>query len=395
MTELLYYSDTAILEFDARITGTGEDKTGPYLELDRTAFYPEGGGQPADRGTINGFSVADVQKNEGVVRHYIDLPDEHAVIPESGSRAACMIDGAHRLDYMQQHTGQHLLSAAMFNTAGIETVSVRQGADYTAIETSAEAISAETLRLIENEANGYIRQHVEIKTCRTDAEGLRSFSLRRPSKHTSNIRIVEIPGIDCVACGGMHLAYTSQAGLVKFIYQEKIRSHVRTYWKIGKRAYDDYAEKTDIINTLNDFYSARQNELPEKAAAAGAALVDERFHRNKLEQEYAALYADKLLEPAGGAVVAVFEDKSKGFITSLLKAVTELEYSSPVFIFNRAQDILTWAAAAPAGCSFDFNSFRQEMLPLIDGKGGGKPPFWQGVAQNPAGLEKLTAALKA
>ena len=352
MTELLYYQDTGILEFNSVISAAGADDSGFYLLLEKTAFYPEGGGQPADRGAINGITVADVQKKDGEIRHYLSLSADNTALPAAGETAECIIDGEHRMEYMQQHTGQHLLSAAMMNTSGIETVSVRQGADYTAIESSSEEIDAETIKLIEDEANSYIRRNVEIKAHRTDAEGLKNFSLRRPSKHSTNIRIIEIPGIDCVACGGMHLKTTAETGLVKYIYQEKIRGHVRTFWKIGKRAYDDYAEKTEVINRLIDFYSAKQHELPEKAAAAGAALVDERYHHSRLEQEYAELFAENITASAQGAVTRVFENKSKGFVTALLKSLSLLEYPSPVFIFNKTENALTWSVAAPSRLQF-------------------------------------------
>ena len=391
MTELLYYTNPDLHEFTAKIVAVNKSEKDYQLVLDRTAFYPEGGGQPADKGTIDGQPVEDVQKLDGLVYHHLDL---NSSIPETGSTVRCSIDQAHRLDYMQQHSGQHIISAAMMKTSQIQTVSVRQGSEFTAIETSENEISDEVLSLIEDEANSYIRADAPINPYWSDADGLKNFNLRRPSKHSSNIRIIDIPGIDCVACGGLHLHSTAEAGLVKYIYQEKIRGNVRTFWKIGGRAYRDYAEKTIIINNLNVFYSARGFELPEKARAAAGQYAEMRLKYNKLEQELASVTASALLSAAAGVIIRVFENKSKEFITALLIALGSENETGASFIFNKTENGLTWGAAGNSSCSFDFDSFKSGFLPIIEGKGGGKAPVWQGIAKKPEGLEMLTEKIK-
>ncbi len=393
-TDLLYYKNPDITEFSAAVLSIDYAENRLRLILDRTAFYPEGGGQPADRGTINGLIVADVRKNDGTVHHFIEIPDENSAVPEPGDKVNCTIDIPYRKDYMQQHSGQHVISAAMMKSCGVETVSVRQGSDFTAIETASAELDLDTMLRIEDTANSFIRLNAPINALVTDKDGLKQYKLRRPTKHTSNIRIIEIPGIDCVACGGMHLRTTGEIGLVKYIWQEKIRNRIRTYWKIGGRAYRDYAEKTEIINSLNEFYSARQFELAEKAAGVAEQLTEARYRYNKLEEEYAAFYASGLISEPGGAVIKIFKNRPNSFITNLLKSLSENLTAVPAFIFNRTGDALTWAATCPEGLPFDFNEFRKELLPIIDGKGGGKPPLWQGIAKNPDGIEELIGLLQ-
>ena len=223
MTELLYYNDININKFTAEISLIEINDKNLIITLDKTAFYPEGGGQPADKGTIADLAVTDVQKKDGIVYHYLQIPENGTKAPMTGDKVTGVIETFHRLEYMQQHTGQHLISAAMMNTAGVETVSVRQGSDFVAIETASDELSLELLQRIEDEANSYIRKNIRIQTHWTDAEGLKQYKLRRPTKHNINVRIVDIPGIDCVACGGVHLQSTSEVGLIKYIYQEKIR----------------------------------------------------------------------------------------------------------------------------------------------------------------------------
>ena len=389
MTELLYYTDPDLLSFEAGVLSSRKDKKHLLLVLDRTAFYPEGGGQPADQGTLNGLRVLDVEKMDGDVVHRLQLPSGGTEIPKEGDRVEGLIDGEHRLDYMQQHSGQHVISAAMMTTAAIATVSVHQGADFTAIETSEEEIAEELLYRIEDEANRAIRASVPIESHWTDAEGLSAFSLRRPSKHSSNIRIIEIPGIDCVACGGMHLKNTAELGLIKYIRQEKIRGQIRTFWKIGRRAYEDYREKTEIINRLGTMYSARQHEIIGKADAAAAANSALNFEYGRLQREYCGLYADKLLseaetlETGTRLIVSREEDRDKGFTDKLLKQLSVSEVPLVALILNRTDGKTIWAVTAsePAsgdGNVFDFGLFRSDVLPLAGGKGGGKPPIWQG-----------------
>ncbi|MDC7225363.1 MAG: alanyl-tRNA editing protein [Spirochaetales bacterium] len=403
MVKILYYEQPDLLEFEAEVVSSAE-KNGKFeIILNQTAFYPEGGGQPADRGMINNLQVNDVRKRNGEIYHIISGPLDKAWMPAAGEHVRCSIDFDHRFDYMQQHTGQHIISAALMKTAGIETVSVHQGEEYTAVETSAENIDAETIRAIENEANAAVRANAAVVPEWTDAEGLKNYNLRRPSKHSTDIRIVNIAGIDCVACGGMHLKNTAEAGLIKYTHQEKIRGRVRTFWKIGRRAYDDYDLKTKIINDLNEMYSARTFEVPEKAKAALQNYNDLKYSYGKLEEDYAGLFASVLVSEASNksaaknpaTVIHVFEDKSRGFIASLLKTLTKRNDCGCSFILNKQGGSLTWAVAATDCTSFDFNVFKTDFLPLIDGKGGGREPLWQGVAKNPGGLEAFIAKLYA
>ncbi|MBI9106534.1 MAG: hypothetical protein JEZ04_07280 [Spirochaetales bacterium] len=398
MTELLYYTQPDIHRFTALILSADISNDEIQIVLDRTAFYPEGGGQPADRGTINGLTVNYVRKEDGLVIHHVAPPAVGAEFPAIGLIAECSIEEAHRLDYMQQHSGQHVISAAMMKTGGIETVSVRQGEEYTAIETSKSAITDEILYRIEDEANRVITENVPIQAHWTDADGLLRFNLRRPSKHSSNIRIIEIPDVDCVACGGMHLNNTGKIGLVKYIRQEKIRGNIRTFWKIGGRAFADYREKTEIVNRLNILHSALQHELPAKTETFIESFNKLKFDYGKLQREYTEIFSLNLVKEAiktsNGIklIVSILEDRDRRFIDNLMKQFSTQGEPLLALIFNKTDDKMTWAVAHSIGGTaeeFDFASFRSNYLPLIGGKGGGKAPIWQGVAENPDGVDRM------
>ena len=156
--------------------------------------------------------------------------------------------------------------------------------------------------------------------------------------------------------------------------------HIRTMLK-----------KTEVINRLNEFFSARQFELVEKAEAAADQFTETRYRYNKLQEDYAALYASIIVKEAGedSVVIKLFENMEKNFITALIRILAARKASGPSFIFNRSDETLTWAVACSEATSFDFNGFRTDLLPIIDGKGGGKAPLWQGIAKNPAGIEEL------
>jgi alanyl-tRNA synthetase len=405
MTELLYYNDIDTDHFHAEVVSAVQTDTGLDLTLSRTYFYPEGGGQPADTGTIGGHQVAAVRKNDGIVSHSLKYCKEAGEWPAVGQTVEGHVNMNHRLDYMQQHSGQHIISASMMKTREIATVSVHQGEEYTSIETGEKDIPADVIYEIEAEANRVINSNIPILSHWTDKEGLSTFNLRRPSKHEHNIRIIEIPKVDCVACGGLHLKTTGEIGLIKYIRQEKIRGHVRTFWKIGGRAVTDYREKTIIVNELCRHHSAQQNEILDKTEAAVQIAADLNFEYGKLQREYAELLIEKLTADAKrtskGAmlILSTVENKDRRFIENLMKQFAARPEPLIALIFNKTGDKLTWAAACSvADCEkdeiFDFNTFRKVYLPIIDGKGGGKPPIWQGVAQKPEGIQEMIEKLK-
>ncbi|MDC7125573.1 MAG: alanyl-tRNA editing protein [Spirochaetales bacterium] len=399
MTELLYYQDSSIEEFSAEVISLKKDKKKLIVELDKTAFYPEGGGQPADTGIINNFQVIDVQKKDGIISHTIKASSESDL--NIGSIVNCKIDMLHRLDYMQQHTGQHLISAAFFRTEEINTVSVNQGEEFTSVEVATPELSKEQIENIEKKANEYISDSISINTAWTDEEGLGKYNLRRPTKHKEGIRIVDIPEIDCVACGGVHLSNTSETRLIKFIYQEKIRGNTRTFWKIGERAYKDYEEKTNVINQLNNQFSARQFELPEKAKALIEQNNNLKYKYKQLEDNYASLEADSLYEENTGnndehpcLILKIFSNEEKSFITSLAKAFSEKDFNAVIVLFNKTEQNVTWTTICTKDSIFDYETFKKEVLSVIDAKGGGRSPIWQGIVKKPEELETAENKLK-
>lgn len=444
MTETLYYHDPHKAEFDAQIVTIETDDAGTtgrlWVELDRTCFYPEGGGQPADRGWINELPVVDVQKRDGRILHLVDsgtVAGNNGSIShgendaggtgvpagfEIGTAVHGHLDEAMRRDYMQQHTGQHIVSAAMIEVGGYETVSVHQGADYTTVEFAAADIPAEDLERAEARANAVVGENRPVNTFYTESAEAASLGLRRPPKFEGTIRIVEVEGVDRVACGGVHCARTGEVGIIKLIGTEKIRGNVRTIWKIGDRALADYRLKTEVCNTLVDTFSAKVAEIPARAEKLEENLKQAEWEIGRLQKRLAAEIAGQLAAAGGnegpgadssgadasgatapgsghsgsGAPLIIthhFADEAK----ELFRAVAEDLAERPgiaALLTNEVDDRLQWVIVATDGVELDFEQVRSELLPLVDGKGGGKPPIRQGVGNNPSGAEELAAAFR-
>jgi alanyl-tRNA synthetase len=419
MTEMLYYEDPHRTEFEARVVATepaGAEGTGRvWVELDRTCFYPEGGGQPADRGRIGDEVVLDVQKTDGRILHLVEpggddprgdgAGGDATGAPgggpplEAGAAVRGRVDARMRRDYMQQHTGQHIISAAMIEIGGYETISVHQGEEYTSVDFAAADIPAADLERAEARANAVVGENRPVKTFYTESSEAASLGLRRPPKFEGTLRIVEVEGIDRVACGGVHCERTGEVGMIKLIGTDRIRGNVRTFWKIGDRALADYRLKTEVCNTLVDTFSAKVPELPARAEKLEVNLKQAEWEIGRLQKRLAAELAERL---AAGAdtpgrhpvVTHHFDGEAK----ELFRAVAEdlaARAGLAACLTNEVDGRLQWIITAGEGVDLDFARVRGELLPLIDGKGGGKPPIWQGVGEAPQGASAFAAAFDA
>ncbi len=401
MTEKLFYNNQYIKEFNASITNKRKCGRGWEIVLDKTAFYPEGGGQPADKGEINGLPVLDVKKVDGEVYHQVpELPE--------GNIVKGIVHWPHRFDYMQQHTGQHILSAVLKHIVNGATVAVSQGGDYTSIEIDLDKISREELAMVEEAANAIICNNIPLHTYFNGDTPISFFPLRRGTKFTQDVRLVQIGGksleglscgklsqsrselnnnpdlsdtdtiIDLAACGGVHTSTTGEVGLIKYKGQEKVRGRVRLYWIIGKRAYDDYARKSMITNKLSEALSIPLDGISEEFDRILLSLNEEKKKNNDLLNEITELKVKGILENCSkGTNTFLFKNMDSQFFKKIvvnLSSIPELT----VCLLNQKKDEGQWALISTGEDIIDFNKFRRDLLPIIQGKGGGKAPLWQG-----------------
>ncbi len=383
-TELLYYKDPYKIDFTATVLSvekvTGKDEKWDVI-LDRTCFYPEGGGQPSDIGEIDGIRVDHVYKNNGEVFHRMDS--------EPGIKEVnCRIDWSHRFDYMQQHTGQHIISGAL-HSFGYETVSVHQGENLTTIEIDKPDISGEDLKLIEIFSNKIISRNIELSSEWVNDDRIKDLSLRRTPKVSGLIRIIRIDDFDQVACGGIHTRSTGEIECIKCVSVEKIRGHARIGWKIGKRVLLDYEEKNSIVSRLSNIFSARQHEILPKVEELISNFQEEKKMYNRLENRFFKyqikdMFQDALKIGDVSFITFIFENESKDYLKNMVNIIDTDERYLICLINKRVSDF-QWVIAA-GGIDFPFTSMRQELMKIINARGGGKTPVWQGVADNPDGI---------
>jgi alanyl-tRNA synthetase len=379
MTEQTYYSDQYKKVESATIQKVDQLKKNYGIVMDTTIFYPEGGGQPGDTGYIGDTRIIDTRKRDGEIYHITEkLPDF-----QPGDVVDCILDWDRRYDYMQQHSGQHILSGVMHSLFKIATVSVHQGEEYLTIETDRDEVSEEEIFAVENETNRIITRNIPITFFTVGMEEAGKMNLRRAPKVSGAVRLVQVGEYDIVACGGMHVSSSSEVRLVSWIGLEKIRGHVRLIWKVGDRALQDYRKKTEIVKKLSELYSSPQSGIVISAVAKAEQF---RIAQQTVTELEAAVIRLKMVELVSQAVIhndipviiGDFSAEGSGFLKN---AVKNLPTDKPL-VFCGIQKIgeteLIWSIAANRDNLIDFPAVKAILFPLIDAKGGGKPPVWQG-----------------
>ena len=343
MTEPLYYADPRLAEFTARAVAIEEANGAWNVELDRTAFYPEGGGQPADRGTLGGAALRDVRKQGDRIIHVL------AARPE-GEPLAGKVDWAWRWDFMQQHTGQHLLSNVLLAVCGAPTVSVHLGEDLSTIELDVAALDDSALEAAEDRAAELIAADLQVTARWVDDEELARLTLRRPTARKGTVRLVEIGDVDRVACGGLHVSRTAEVQLLRLARVERIRGRVRTHWKIGRRALLDYRRRSLAVSRIGDELSCPPEgaleavlELRERLRASEHAL--EGAARRAARATAESLVAGAARSGAARVVAAGFAGEDPDFLRRLAKELTAMG-DVAFCLTNESEGRLQWAIGA-------------------------------------------------
>lgn len=366
-----------IRTFDTIIQAISPDRL--VVALEATAFYPGGGGQPADGGTIAAVAVVEITRdNDGTIRHHLDYP-----LPEDlnvGDTVMGEINWPHRWEYMQQHTGQHLLSAVLMKEAGANTVSVHQGEKVTTIEVDRANLNDTAIQRVEEVAQRVIAEKRLVRSFQIDSGELGRYSLRRPTGRTGIVRLVEIQDFDIVACGGVHLEDTAEVQLVKTVGVESIRGNLRLAFLIGQRALADYGTKHRNITAAAELFSTRPEQVPLRVTAMQEEV--QQLHRTVRLQN--RRIAELLLrQPEDPAGVRRYDNEPEDLFTALVEVAAE-DPLSRVALVNTRRDTgsIHWAIVFGEGentSPFPQKVLREKLLKPLDARGGGRPPLWRGV----------------
>jgi len=376
VTRRLYYEDSLARAFDAAVVAVRERDGAPEAALEATAFYPGGGGQPADRGALGPASVIDVTEEGSVVWHRLDRP-----VP-ADARLTASLDWGRRFDHMQQHTGQHILSRAFVEVAHADTKSFHLGDAVVTIDVEHAGLAPDLLARVEARANDIVWEDRPVATRWTTMEEALRLPLRKPPDVEGEVRIVEVDSFDWSACGGTHVARTGQVGLIHIAGTERYKGGIRVSFLCGVRALRRLRESGALLHGLALEFTSGEADLPRAVARLKEerAMLERRLKpllRESLDREAAELL-DGAPTGVGGRVVAVhFADRDPAELGPLAAGVVSrggialLVASDPASAASRAH------FAAPQG-TISMGVLLGALCRRHGGKGGGRPESAQG-----------------
>ncbi len=377
MKELFYYQDSMMKEFSAEVVQTGSDDNGHYVVLSNTAFYPTGGGQPHDTGWINDVQVVNVEKVEEEIRHYIS-----GNVESLSGTVAGKLDWARRFDHMQQHTGQHILTAAFVELFGYQTVSFHLGTELVSIDLNTADVTPEQLAAAEKHANDIILENRPIETKWVTKEELAQYSLRKDVSVDEDIRLVIIPDYDYNGCGGTHPTSTGQVQMIQIMETEKMKSNIRVHFVCGDRVRKQLAMRKHVLSDV-----ARQLSVPEKEA--GLALVKVMQTAKQTDKALAEardallVYEAKDLAGHGEIIISeAYENRTIQELQKLARFITAENSKAIAFLAAHNADKLQFVAARGTDVPVSMKNISGKILPLINGKGGGNDALVQGGGEN-------------
>lgn len=292
-TEKLFYKDIHIVDFDAVVTDCSlDEKSGLYrIVLDRTAFFPEEGGQTADKGTINQAAVLDVHIRDDVIFHIMENP------LNINETVSCHVDWTQRFDFMQQHSGEHMISGLVHKYYNYDNVGFHLSVNEVTLDFNGE-LSLAQLRAIENEANAAIWKGIPVRISFPSGEELAALNYRSKKELSGEVRIVEIPGIDICACCAPHVENTAHIGLIKITGVQSHRGGVRVNICCGSRAVSDYTEKQDSVSDISVQLSARQSEIADAVRKLRSDMQRQKERINDLQAKLLSLQISQLPSPS-------------------------------------------------------------------------------------------------
>lgn len=386
MTERLFFRDGYRTEFEARILERREHEGRPAVVLDKTCFYPESGGQPWDTGTLSGAPVVQVVEEGESILHV--LADESGPGPalETGAAVSGRIDWPRRFDHMQQHTGQHILSAAFEEVCEGETVGFHLGEASCTVDIDRAPLSDEQIAAVERLSNQIVFEDREVIAGFVDRDELASMPLRKMPVVEGPVRIVQVAGFDWSPCGGTHVSHTGQIGPIKVSRVERRKKTLRIYFLCGWRALADIAHKQQVVGELTAHLTTSEDEL---LSSVERLEVEGKRLRRALSEAQMALLEHEVVQWREGAlsisglrtVSMVFADRDVNVVREAARRLTAASGFVALLAVSEPRPQLVFASSEDVAA--DMGQLMGAACGVIGGKGGGRPHLAQGGA--PAG----------
>jgi alanyl-tRNA synthetase len=407
MTEHLYYHDSFLYEFDAEVRELATVDSRPAVILDRTAFYPTSGGQVFDTGWLipgeapeNRLRVPEVtEREDGTILHFLENPAQ----VQSGSRIRGLIDADRRRDHMQQHSGQHVLSAAFVRALDMPTVSFHMGTESCSIDLDTKSLTPKQAEVAEALANDVVTENRGVSIRFVTCAEAKDLGLRKlPPAERDQLRLIDVHDFDLTACGGTHVTATGQIGCILLRKIEKVRQGWRVEFVCGKRAvgmarrdYATLAESSGLLSThvwdVPQQVRKLQDESRSLKKSAERTLAD-------VADLYAGRMSAETAESDGRKVVVhVFPDRDLAFIKLLAQKLTR-QSSNIVALLSVSSDPPAIVFAQSSGQPFDMGALMKDALTRLGGRGGGSKDMAQGGPEQTTGMEpelkRMAAQLK-
>ena len=396
-TERLYYHDSHLIEFEARVIDATERVSGwSAVVLDRTAFYPTGGGQPSDTGTLNGSRVAEcIDDGERGVLHVVQ-----GFAPARDTIVAGRVDWARRLDHIQQHTGQHILSQAFVQLFNAPTKSFRVLENSCEIDIELVNPTTEIIERAVELANNVVWEDREITIHNVSAAEAAAMALRKEPSRDGELRLIEIEGFDLTPCGGTHAYRTGEVGMIAMRSWERAKGLTRVEFVAGTRALGDYRRANKSAREVAALFSCGRDDVAQHAAQLVEENKELRRDVRALEEVAAGVEAERLWSAAaarsdGTRIVShVFgADAAERSVrdSEFLKRVAHALIAHPqtiALLGSRENDAARVVFARSPDAPGDMNALMREACAMLDGRGGGKPDMAQGGGKNVAKLEE-------
>jgi len=387
VTERLYYSDSHLIEFEARVVDLSDRVSGwTAVVLDRTAFYPTGGGQPSDTGTLNGARVEEcIDDGDNGVLHVVQ-----GAAPSLNSVVHGRVDWPRRLDHMQQHTGQHILSQAFVTLFNAPTRSFRMLEGVCEIDVDLNNPTTAVIERAVELANNVVWEDRAITIRNVTSGEAAELSLRKEPARDGDLRLIEIEGFDLTPCGGTHAYRTGEVGMIAVRSWERAKGLTRIEFVAGVRALADYRKANKSAREVAALFSTGRDDAPEVAAQ----VLEEHKELNRrirlLEEMAAGVEAEKLLASASdGVVTHIFDGRDAESLKRLAHALIS-HPQTIALLASRDYDTARLVFARSADASGDMNALMREACAMLDGRGGGRPDMAQGGGKN---VSKIRDAL--
>jgi len=401
LTERLYYEDSYLKEFRAKVLKKIKIDNRSAVVLNETAFYPTSGGQPYDKGVIQDVPVVEVVEEGDEIIHIL----KEELKEKINSEIVGKIDWERRFDHMQQHLGQHILSGALMKLWGVETVSFHLGEEGCTLDIAKEKLTEEEAKKAEECANEIIFDNRPVKCYFVEGEEeLKRLNLRKVPEKTEKIRIIEVENFDLSACGGTHCRATGEVGMIKIIKWEKRGEKIRLEFICGRRAWKDYFWKNELIKDISNKLTIKDSELGE----AIDRMLEERKElwkelkefKEKLQEYKAKRLIDEssLKDNRIKIINKVFEENNFQEVRGLVQKIINLDDSVVVLAGIKSKGEGEGAKilfACSRALKYDMNKLIREAGKFIEGRGGGAPNFAQAGGKKAEGIrEALNFALE-